>query len=200
MEEQYLYAKLAQGSYGGQPIEGYNIDPQFSNQNRTLYVNKDTGKAVYSFRGTDLATRSNKWKDLGTDALLALGLKDLSSRFQNAEQATKDAIQKYGKDNITLTGTSLGGSQGIYVAQKTGLPARVFNAGVSPLDVKRTKGAIMADTVANLLRPKTKSNVIAYTSIGDPISSLTPFLEGVKTIPIVPKNKRNPHSLKNFLP
>lgn len=198
MDEQYLYAKLSQGSYGGQPVEGWNIDPEFSNQNRTMYVSKtDPQKAVYSFRGTDIATKSNKWKDLGTDALLALGLKDVSSRFQNALQATQGAQKKY-KD-LTLTGTSLGGSQGMYVAQKTGLPARVFNPGVSPLDVKRTKGAIMADSIANLLRPKSKSNVIAYTTVVDPISSLTPFVEGVKTIPVKPKI-RNTHSLKNFLP
>jgi len=198
MDEQYLYAKLSQGSYGNQPVEGYDIDPQFSNQNRTLYVSKtDPTKAVYSFRGTDLATRSNKWKDIGTDALLALGLKDVSSRFQNALEATKQAQSKY-KD-LTLTGTSLGGSQGLYVAQKTGLPARIFNPGISPLDVKRTKGAIMADSIANLLRPKAKSNVVAYTTVVDPISSLTPFVAGVKTVAVKPK-MRNTHSLKNFLP
>ena len=198
MDEQQLYAQLSQGSYGGQPVEGWTIDPEFSNQNRTLYVNDASKKGVYSFRGTDITNRGNRWKDIGTDALLALGLKDVSSRFQNAQKATEGAIQKYGKDNLTLTGTSLGGSQGIYVAQKTGLPAVVFNPGVSPLDVKRTKGAIMADTVANLLRPKSKSNVIAYTTVADPISVLTPFIGGVKVIPVKPK-MRNLHSLKNFL-
>jgi hypothetical protein len=103
------YAQLSSAAYGGgkdMGAHGYEIDPELSNRNRTLYRHKDTGKAVLAFRGTELNT-NNKMGDLGSDALLALGLHNVSSRFKNAKRATEAAINKYGKENLTLTGHSL---------------------------------------------------------------------------------------------
>jgi hypothetical protein len=82
------YAKLAAGSYGQKDVEGYDIDKELSNRNRTVYVDKDTGKAVVSFRGTDLSG-SSRWGDLGTDALIAMGLGKHSDRMKNAKKAIR---------------------------------------------------------------------------------------------------------------
>ena len=201
MNDQQKYALLSKASYGGQEVPGFTIDRDLSNVNRTTYVDDDTGKAIIAFRGTDLVNKSNKWKDLGTDALVALGMQELGSRFQNAEKATQAVVDKYGKDKVTLTGHSLGGSQGLYVAQKTGLPAQVFNPGVSPLTIKRSGKQILADTVASFFKPKVKSNIVSYTTGIDPISGLSLFLEGQKNV-VVPMKKgvKSPHALQNFLP
>lgn len=199
MDEMRQYALLSQGSYGSKPVENYTVDGSLSNQNRTVYFKTDDPtKAVISFRGTDVVTNSNRWKDIGTDTLLALGFQDVSSRFQNALKATKDVIAKYGRNNVIATGTSLGGAQGIYVSQKLGIPAIVYNPGVSPLDVSRSKNTFLADSIAGLVEDKSGAKITAYSTLVDGVSSLVPFVRGIKTIPVKPK-LRNTHSILNFL-
>lgn len=178
------YAKLSKGSYGSQDIKGYTIDRGLSNQNRTTYV-KD-GKAIVSFRGTDLKTKDNKWKDLGTDALIFFGLERFGSRFKNAVKATKKVVEKYGKDNVELTGHSLGGSQALYVGKELGLPVKAFNPGTSPADVIRDK----------FEAPPTAETKVYTTGI-DPISGLATQLKGVDTELVMP-NSLNVHGVSNF--
>lgn len=189
------YAELAHGSYGNQDMShlGYEIDPQFSNRNRTLYVNKDTGKTVYSFRGTDLKNKQNRLGDLGSDTLMALGLQDLSSRFRNANKYTKKAIEKYG-NNLSLTGTSLGGSQALYVNSKQNVPAVAFNPYVNP-EVKhhRSFTKFIYDT---LISKSVNNNATIYRTQHDPISVFSNLSNAV--VKVVPQSYKNPHSIRNF--
>lgn len=190
------FAQLASGSYGNQDMShlGYEIDPQFSNRNRTLYYNKDTGNTVYSFRGTDLKNKQNRLGDLGSDALMAVGLQDLSSRFRNANKYTKKAIEKYGKDNLTLTGASLGGSQSLYVNSKQNVKAIAFNPYVQP-KVKQHKSftKFIYDT---LIRKPVNNNATIYRTTFDPISAFSNLSSA--NVKVVPQTHNNPHSIKNF--
>lgn len=185
------YAELASGAYGGKSMEhlGYEIDPELSNKNRTLYYNKDTNKAIYSFRGT---TPKNI-HDLATDALLAVGLKDISSRFRNANKYTKRAIEKYG-DNLSVAGHSLGGSQALYVNSKHGIEARTFNPYVEP---KIKKANLLNKVIYSLFKKPVQSNAFIYRTTADPVSIFSNLSDAqVKTIQ--PKSK-NAHKLKgNF--
>jgi hypothetical protein len=191
------YAQLSHGAYGGgkdMSELGYEIDPEHSNRNRTLYHNKNTGKAVLAFRGTELKTK-NKLGDLSADALLALGLHDLSSRFRNAKKATAKAIEKYG-DNLTLTGHSLGGSQALYANSKFGnLETHAYNPGVSPTMVKKS---LMDNLSAQLFKRKPKKTATIYTTGKDIISGLSPLFRKAKTVFVKGRGK-NAHSLDNFL-
>jgi hypothetical protein len=190
------YAKLSDGAYGVKDVDGYDVDNELSNSNRTVYV-KD-GKAVVSFRGTDLSSKKNKWKDLGNDALIAVGLQDLSSRFRKSNQITNKAIEKYGKENVSLTGHSLGGSQALYVHTKTGLDTHAFNAGISPLDVRRSGGQFTPERVLSLFKkPKYSDNAHSYVTRNDLVGGLSPLIKGLNTH-IVGQKDRNAHSLKNF--
>jgi hypothetical protein len=189
------YANLADGAYGSKEIEGYTIDPAHSNRNRTLYKNNETGKAVLSFRGTELKTR-NKMGDLGSDALLALGLHGLSSRFRNAKKATAKAIETYGKDNLTLTGHSLGSSQALYANSKHGVATHAFNPGVSPTMVRKS---LMDSISAQLFKRKPRKNATIYTTGKDIISGLSPLLTHTKTVFVKGKKGENPHAMANFL-
>jgi hypothetical protein len=186
------YAELAHGSYGGRSMEhlGYEIDPELSNKNRTLYYNKDTNKAVYSFKGTN----PRNIHDLATDALLAVGLQDISSRFRNANKYTKRAVEKYGKDNLTLAGHSLGASQSLYVNSKQGIEAHAFNPFVEP---KIKKANLLTKAMYSLFKKPVQSNAYIYRTTTDPISIFSNLSDAqVKTIQ--PKSK-NPHKLKgNF--
>ena len=175
-------AKLSRGSYGGKEVEGYTVDRGLSNVNRTVYI-KD-GKATVAFRGTDLKSKDTKWKDLGTDALILFGLQKFSSRFKNAVAATKKVVSKYGKDNVNLTGHSLGGSQALYVGKELGLPVISFNPGLSVSDVGRYAEKPQAETKI-------------YTTGVDPISAVSNVLTGPDVEYVAPKSG-NVHALSNF--
>jgi hypothetical protein len=191
------YAQLADGAYGRKGVDGWELDTDLSNSNRAVY-HKD-GKAVVSFRGTDLSGSKNRWKDLGTDVLLALGLESMSTRFQNAKKTTDAALTKYGEGNVSLTGHSLGGSQALYVHQKTGLDTHAFNPGVSPLDVFRSGGQMDESFVLSGFPKKTMGrNARAYITRTDLIGGLAPLTKGLKTI-VIGQKTRSPHSIKNFI-
>lgn len=183
------YAKLADGSYGNKEIEGYTIDPEFTNKNRTLYVNNDTNEAIYSFRGTDIKNKH----DLATDTLLALGLQDLSARFKNAKKSTKEALKKY--PNLKTTGHSLGGSQSLYINSKLGLDSITYNPFVNPSIPRRnTLNKIIYNT---FIKKPVNTNSVIYKTIDDPISAFA-NLSNSKVVEMKSKRK-NAHSLKNFL-
>lgn len=192
-------ATLSDAAYKpGTVPEGWQMDNELSNENRSVF-HRD-GKAVVAYRGTDLSGKKNEWKDLGTDALITLGLGDLSSSLRNAKKTAYRAQEKYGKENVTLTGHSLGGSSALYAHTKTGLETHAFNPGVSPLDVKRSEKAFSG--VGNLLpmfkKLKYGKNAHSYVIKHDLISSFSPELKGVQTHTVTQTHK-NPHSLTNFL-
>lgn len=113
-------ATLSDAAYKpGTVPEGWKVGKELSNENRSLFHRN--GNAVVAYRGTDLSGKKNKWKDTGTDALITLGLGDLSSRLRSAKKTAYRDQEKYGKENVTLTGHSLGGSSALYAHTKTGL-------------------------------------------------------------------------------
>lgn len=172
-------AELARAAYSGQQeVNGWQQDVQLSNHDRKVY-HKD-GKAKVVFRGTDVKNK----RDIGTDALVALGLQDFSSRMRNATRTTDLAIKKYGKDNVSLTGHSLGGSQAAYVSRKLGVKATGFNAAMSPVDV---------------LRKRTYGNFHQVSTSNDPISHFTNRVGRIAKKTIVKPTKWNPHTLSNYV-
>ena len=172
-------ARLADGSYGGKDVEGYEIDPELSNRLRTVYYNKD-GDAVVSLRGTELKDK-RWWDELGTNALIATGLQDYSSRIKNDINTTNKAKEKY--KNVRVVGHSQGGSRAVAVGHKTGTQGVAFDPAFSPVD---------------LFRNRTYTNTKAYRTVNDLVSGLAPSIRSLSTTSIKAK-KRNAHSLKNFL-
>ena len=193
------YAKLSDSAY--KPMHddshvgtGYDLDQDLSNRNRKVFHNPDTGKAVIAYRGTN----PRNIKDLATDALLAAGFKHFSSRFRNAEKAAKAAVSKYGKDNVVLTGHSLGGSQALHVNSRQKLETHAFNPGVSPLEKSPFK-AVFDHVMSAVFRKKTRSNAHVYTTGKDPISATAPYIHADSKIHVVKATQKNKHSIKNFL-
>lgn len=70
---------------------------------------------------------SRSFRDVGTDAMMVLGLEHLGTRFKHAEQVTARGIKKYGKENVSVVGHSLGGSQTMHVSQKYDIEGVAIN-------------------------------------------------------------------------
>lgn len=173
-----LNAKLASGSYTKEPeINGWKSDPELSGEDYTTYV-KD-GKAKIAYRGTDLKNT----RDIGADILIGTGLQDLSNRMKKARIVAEKAQQKYGNQNVTTTGHSLGGVQSAYVNRKLKIPAVTFNTGSTPIDL--------------LTKRKFTKDLKNITSEGDIISQWSGSKRATN-IKIKPKSK-NVHSLINFI-
>lgn len=155
-------------------LQGYYVDQSLSTVDRTVYVNKSTGKATVAFRGTDLKTKSNKWRDIGADIALTFGLQSKNSRFKNSLNATKAAVAKYGADNVTVTGHSLGGNEALYVSEKTGVKGTAFNAPVSTLDI------IRSDYLKTYKHKTPYQNMTVDVMPGDPVGTSSLQLAGVQ--------------------
>jgi hypothetical protein len=188
------HAKLAQAAYKGDDVEGYDIDRSLSNRNRTVYVNRDSGKATIAFSGTRLGSKRDRWGDLGSDALLALGLHDMSARFKNAKKVARATEAKYGSGNVDTASHSLGGSQSLYLNQKMGMQAYAYNPGVSPSFARKS---LFDRLTGSLFKKPVKDTATIYTTMKDPISILSPAT-GAKTVKVRQKTK-DPHSMLNFL-
>ena len=126
--------------------DDYDFDDGLSNDNQQVYYDKKKKKLLVSVAGT------HNLKDVGTDVYLAMGhLKD-TNRYKEAENVLNKAKVKYGVDNATVVGHSLGGSISQYIA---GSKDKAYT-----LD----KGATIGQ--------KTRSNENAYRTSGDAVSLL----------------------------
>ena len=208
------YAKLASLSYAtGNRRKNLlestfrNLQPvaELSNESTTTLIDPATGKLYISFRGTDLSTRKSAKEDLTSDAYLAAGRLTSSKRYKADDALVKAAVAKYGAENVTLAGTSLGGRLAQDLANKYGTTAHAFNAGSTPIDVfsalnptsalaKRVKGVV-----------QNKGTIYHYNAVGDPISAFdvaNTLLNGTskehQTF-VAPRAYTNPHSLENFI-
>lgn len=188
------YARLARAAYnrekysGDYEGQGYIIDNDLSDNYRTTFYHPQSKKAVVSFRGTKLTNLM----DIATDIAIARGSENKTARFMNSMRLSKAAIEKYGKDNVALTGHSLGGTQAIKIGQKTGIPAYAFNPGIGP-----KTGVVQALT--KLLTKHRNTNVnIFHTGTKDFVSILAPLMNG-NVRRVAPRFQNNAHGIDNFI-
>lgn len=174
------------GDYSGQ---GYEVDRDLSDRHRMVFYNPSSKKAVISFRGTKL----NDVGDLYTDFKILKGEEANSTRFRNSSNLTRMVMRKYGKENVSLTGHSLGGTQAVEIGQKYGLQSVSFNPGVGPkTGIKQALGKLLKKKSAY------KNITVYHTGIRDPISALSPLLQG-RIKHIGPRFHKDAHSIDNFI-
>jgi hypothetical protein len=96
--------QLLKGSYKKSlEDEGrYKIDETISSKRVKVYNDSDSNNVFVVHRGTA------NLKDWITDASMAFGY-EKGNRFKHSKKVQKAAINKYGKNNITTLGHSLGG-------------------------------------------------------------------------------------------
>lgn len=177
-------ATLAKASYTRSNVFGYKTLNEFSSPDRTVYQRHRDGKVFVAFRGTDTSDffqdpeeykwydkpsaymkhgakalwNSRAFRDVSTDAALAVGLpKSSLNRFRNAETVTQQLIDTYGKQNVVAVGHSLGGSQGLHVSNKFGIEAHVIKPHITYNE------------------SRSFPNAYIYHNLTDPVSLLAPF-------------------------
>ena len=91
--------------------KGYYLDKKLSNDNQQVLYNPTTKKLLYNITGT------HNLKDWGTDLYLAMGKLKNTNRYKEADETLRKAKQKYGVNNATVSGHSLGGTIGNYIAK-----------------------------------------------------------------------------------
>lgn len=163
------------------------MDPELSDRDRTVFYHPGSKRAVVSFRGTKLTNVG----DLATDYAIVRGVEGHTARFKNSLKATEKAAKKYGKDNLTLTGHSLGGSQAIAVGQKLGVTTHAFNPGVGPLTGLR-------QMVGKLFRGKSNHVNVYHTGTKDIVSALSPMMRA-NVRRVAPRFSKDAHTIDNFI-
>lgn len=168
-------------------IDGFKLDESSNRRDSAVYVN-DKGKAFVAHRGTDVTNKKKAISDLAEDALIVAGLSNtaLSKRNTKANKLIKEAVDKYGKGNVVLTGHSLGGRVALNTAEKNDLKAKVYNPGSSPVDIP-----------ANLLKKKNKKVKIVSTGI-DPLSATAYHTAKTKKKKVKAKSL-DLHGIDNFI-
>lgn len=149
------YRALSKAAYGktqpGRQVRGYELVNDLTSPDRVVYKHNETGHVVIAFRGTQSDVGSNRWRDWGTDLLMGFQLQGLGTRFSHAEQVAEKAIQRYGKENVSVTGHSLGGSQALHVSRKFDIAAQAYNPYVHSADVdyKRFPKAVIHHNISD---------------------------------------------------
>lgn len=169
--------------------QGFEIDHGLSDSHRVVFFNPGTKKAVVSFRGTKLTD----FGDLYTDYKVLKGEEGNSKRFMNSTYLTRTVVHKYGKENVSLTGHSLGGTQAVKIGQELGLQSHAFNPGIGP-----KTGIVQA--LGKLTKKKNahKNVTIYHTGLRDPISALSPLMQG-RVKHVGPRFHSNAHGIDNFI-
>jgi hypothetical protein len=99
--------EFLENSYRGKKqkkeINGYIRDDKLSGQRAQVYHNPETNKTIVTHRGTASS------KDIINDLAVGTGFGRHTNRFKHAKKIQTQAENKYGKENITTEGHSLGG-------------------------------------------------------------------------------------------
>lgn len=161
--------------------DDWDVDGDLTDNHTTTYHNAKTKHTVVAYRGT-----ADK-KDLLTDSMVFLNMGNRTKRFKESQDHTKKVIDKYGKQNVSLTGHSLGSAIASSVGKKQDLPVVGFSKARTLLPSSSGK--------------KEKNIRIA----GDPFSGAAVLPSALSSPAIlltggkgrVPK-KLNTHSMSNF--
>ena len=164
---------LLKASYADKPADYQNwkLDKSLSGKRVQVYKDQNSDQAVVVHRGTKGA------KDWATDFLYATGtpVKE-TARFKHSADIQKKAEAKYGANNITTLGHSLGAAIATVVGQSSKEIINL-NKAVSPADALTP----VSDKETNI------------RSSSDIVSSLLPVANSKKTITI-PAKTYNPRS------
>ncbi len=171
----------------------WKIDEELSDSRGVVFHNENTKKTKIAFRGTDAKGRN--LDDIQTDAQIWMGSEGNSEHFKSAREQTRKTIEKYGKENTSTTGYSLGGNKSLDMGLTYDIPSTGFNSFIGKNIVKRpdiftsTKHQIwrtredLPSVQTAYLQGKSNIDVNVVKTRGSNLRSMNPYLA---------------HELKNF--
>lgn len=143
--------KFLESSYHPKPQIGNNIlDKSLSGKRVKVYYNPNTKKSIVVHRGTASLT---DW--VKTDIPAAFGY-EKGNRFRHGAKIQKQAEAKYGSQNVTTMGHSLGGR----IAEKVGKNSKeiiTYNKYATPKSIFKT-------TPSNQTDIRVKNDAASYLS------------------------------------
>ena len=105
-------------------LADWNIDEELSNDKGLVLHNEKTGKAKIAFRGTD----KKNLGDLDADARIYFGSEQNTKHFKEAREQAIATIDKYGLENTSTTGYSLGGAKSWTIGNEFKMDSTGFNS------------------------------------------------------------------------
>ena len=168
---------LLTNSYNDKPtdVNGYKLDKDLSGKRVQVYTDEN-GKVYIVHRGT------HGIHDIMTDVKMTFGNVKGQKRFKYAEKIQREAENKYGKDNVTTLGHSLGAK----IAEQVGKNSKeiiTYNKPTLPLDLFKKK--------------KLPDKQYDIRTSRDPVSILQPLQKGSNDMVIDSKtiNPLTEHSI-----
>ena len=194
-----IFAILSKASYSTNPQEvlekfgllnQFDLLKEYSNKDVLSVKEKSTENIIIAIRGTDIKNETgNLVRDLVSNYGILTAKDERVLRINETETVLNNIIKNYKKENIILTGHSLGAFVASKLSTKYGLKAVVFNIGSSPADTTTGKSKDIVQYTTDPLRGKV--NLLSVTStMRDDYRNIR-----VKQKPDVPI-----HSIDNFLP
>ena len=116
------------------PGGNWTLDKDLTGRDASVFYNTKTKELVVAARGTDLASKDSRYRDLASDLGIVLGVSRFGKRNKEISNLVDKAAEKY-NTQPNLTGHSLGGRVAADIARSKDLKAVVFNPGSSPIDI-----------------------------------------------------------------
>jgi len=148
------------------------IDKSLSDEYVQVYYNNNNKNVVVVHRGT------KGIKDMLTDVKLIFGFRN-NSRYKDARTKQKAAEDKYGINNISVIGHSLGADVAREVSNPNVKEIILLNKPVTPSDILTKK---------KVQRP----NIFTIKTKLDPVSILQPLEDNNKNDIVIPSTTLNP--------
>jgi hypothetical protein len=193
-----LMSKIAYTDERKRPLElnKYHLNQMselnnYSNNDVMTVKDKYSSIVIIAIRGTDIKNiTNNRIRDLVQDYGILAGDDDAVTRTKKLISLVEKAISKFGKNNVILTGHSLGGFIACRISDLLNVRVIAFNIGSSLLDGKE----------------RDNKNIIHYTTnnplkgIIDIASISTVLKDNYRTITVKQKTGVDIHSINNFTP
>ena len=201
-KRQYDYAVLNQAVYSPDPQEILNKYKRgyfkiLRETTNYLIVKDDrNGKINFVVKGTDIGdVKGMRMKDLKEDLHIVLNKPETMSRLRNQKEIARELVKKYGRENVIVTGHSLGGYITADIANSLDIKGVAFNIGSSP----------------KKLIPSYNKNITHYTTndikkgILDPLSMTSAGRDFYDKVRVPPKEGVGKgiikyHTIEHFLP
>ena len=170
----------------------FEIQPE-TDSNHLVVKDSKTGKIHVAIAGTDIENeKGNRLKDLGTDALVTFGLGKLGNRYRSSDKKVSLLKEKHGKDNLVLSGHSLGGSIVSDLVHKHDIEGHSFNRGGSHHTFSTNKYKALHPTH----RERAKKNNVYLTAPSLSGSVVDPLSIGTSADPLANVKFIQPKKLK----
>lgn len=166
--------QMLKASYNDEPpenIEGWNYDPDLSNDTAKVYFNPENNFAVVSHRGTKGA------KDWKNNLQYALGNYKNTDRYKKGKETQNKVFEKYGKDN-TIT---VGHSQGAILAHSLGKSGKqVINVNGANRFERPNKNEVNIRSSGDIISMNSALNSVLYPKLSKndvvvPAKSINPL-------------------------